>query len=60
MRQRPICIGDFIAVDKRGNPSAKDVIGDKKKMRRTQEKFLGAMQERVPHSINLHVGAGES
>ena len=31
---------DFVPLTKRGNLSAKDVIGDKKKMRRTQEKFL--------------------
>lgn len=41
---------DFVPLTKRGNLSAKDVIGDKKKMRRTQEKFLGAMQERVPRA----------
>lgn len=41
---------DFVPLTKRGNLSAKDVIGDKKKMRRTQEKFLEAMQERVPRA----------
>ncbi len=30
------------------------VIGDKKKMRRTQEKFLEAMQESA-FALNLHV-----
>ena len=41
---------DFVPLTKRGNLSAKDVIGDKKKMRRTQEKFREAMQERVPRA----------
>lgn len=41
---------DFVPLTERGNLSAKDVIGDKKKMRRTQEKFLEAMQERVPRA----------
>jgi plasmid recombination enzyme len=41
---------DFVPLTKRGNLSAKDVIGNKKKMRRTQEKFLEAMQERVPRA----------
>ncbi len=48
--QRPSVI--FIAVDQAGNRRKKDVIGDKKKMRRTQEKFLKQCRKGLP-SLNL-------
>ncbi len=50
---------DFVPLTKR-NHAAKDVMEDKKKIRRTQEKFLEAMQEGCL-ALNLHTfGAGES
>lgn len=37
---------DFVPLTKQGNLSAKEVIGDKKKMKKTQKDFLTKMQER--------------
>ena len=41
---------DFVPLTPDGKLSAKSVIGDKAKMRKTQERFLERMQERCPHA----------
>ncbi len=56
-RQRPICIV-ICAVDQAGESTAKDVIGDKKKMRRTQEKFQQCTA--VPRAKFARLEPGES
>lgn len=41
---------DFVPLTPDGKLSAKSVIGDKGKLRKTQERFLERMQERCPHA----------
>lgn len=41
---------DFVPLTQSGKLSAKEVLGDKNKMRKTQADFLKAMQERSPRS----------
>ena len=39
---------DFVPITKKGGLSAREVIGDRAQMRKTQARFLSAMQERCP------------
>lgn len=39
---------DFVPITKKGGLSAREVIGDRAQMRKTQARFLEAMQERCP------------
>ena len=39
---------DFVPITKSGGLSAREVVGDRAQMRKTQARFLGAMQERCP------------
>lgn len=39
---------DFVPITKKGGLSAREVVGDRAQMRKTQARFLQAMQERCP------------
>lgn len=39
---------DFVPISKSGGLSAREVVGDRAQMRKTQARFLEAMQQRVP------------
>lgn len=39
---------DFVPITKKGGLSAREVVGDRAQMRKTQARFLSAMQERCP------------
>lgn len=39
---------DFVPITKKGGLSAREVVGDRAQMRKTQARFLEAMQERCP------------
>lgn len=41
---------DFVPITKKGGLSAREVVGDRAQMRKTQARFLEAMQERVPYA----------
>ena len=41
---------DFVPITKSGGLSAREVVGDRAQMRKTQARFLSAMQERVPYA----------
>ena len=41
---------DFVPITKSGGLSAREVVGDRAQMRKTQARFLEAMQERVPYA----------
>lgn len=41
---------DFVPISKSGGLSAREVVGDRAQMRKTQARFLSAMQERVPYA----------
>ena len=41
---------DFVPITKNGGLSAREVVGDRAQMRKTQARFLEAMQERVPYA----------
>lgn len=41
---------DFVPITKSGGLSAREVVGDRAQMRKTQARFLEAMQKRVPYA----------
>ena len=41
---------DFVPITKSGGLSAREVVGDRAQMRKTQARFLESMQERVPYA----------
>lgn len=41
---------DFVPITRKGGLSAREVVGDRAQMRKTQARFLQAMQERVPYA----------
>lgn len=41
---------DFVPITPKGGLSAREVVGDRAQMRKTQARFLEAMQERVPYA----------
>lgn len=41
---------DFVPITPKGGLSAREVVGDRAQMRKTQARFLSAMQERVPYA----------
>ena len=41
---------DFVPITPKGGLSAREVVGDRAQMRKTQERFLEAMQKRVPYA----------